>query len=172
VEVYAEPAQVRTLGHSTKARIISDLGDGTELGWFNGFARTKTGNYVASFFLTKKATVMPPHDIVITVRINLFKSDRTTRPGHIWTWSIQITDGPRRMIMEKPAYSNLYFEGPHDAAISVRDDLKAGGYTPTQPTRSSIVDAIAKEQVIVERVSAAEDRVFTVRQRPTRIVDT
>jgi hypothetical protein len=167
VEVYAEPAQVRTLGHTVKARVITDMGDGTELGWFNGFVRTKTGNYVASFFLGKKAS-----DIVITARINLFKSDRTTRPGCLWTWSIQIVDGPRRMIMEKPAYSNLYFEGPHEAAVSVRDDLKGGGYTPTQPSRSSIIDALAKEQVIVERVIVAEDRKFTVKQRPARTVDT
>jgi hypothetical protein len=167
VEVSVEPVQVRTLGHSVKARVISDMGDGTELGWFNGFVRTKTGNYVASFFLAKKLS-----DVVITARITLFKSDRTTRPGHIWTWSIQIVDGPRRMIMEKPAYSNLYFEGPHDAAISVRDDLKGGGYTPTQPPRSSIIDALAKEQVIVERITAAEDKVFQVKPPRTRIIDT
>jgi hypothetical protein len=167
MEVTAEPAQIRTLGHSTRARIISDLGDGTELGWFNGFVRTKTENFVASFFLAKKAS-----DIVITARINLFKSDRTTKPGCLWTWSIEITDGPRRMIMEKPAYSNLYFENPYEAAISVRDDLKAGGYTPTQPPRSSIIEALAKEQIIVERIIAAEDKVFTVKPPRTRIIDT
>lgn len=167
MEVYAEPAQSRTLAQCMKGHVISDLGDGTELGWFNGFTRIKNGNYIGSFFLAKKLS-----DIVIAARVNIFQSNRTTRPGCPWTWSIQITDGPRRMVMEKPSYSNLYFEGPHEAAVNVRDDLRAGGYTPTQPSRSSLIEAIAKEQVIAERVITAEDRKFTLKQRPTRTVDT
>jgi hypothetical protein len=167
LEVSTEPAQSRTLGQSVRARIISDLGDGTELGWFTGFRNTKAGNFIGSFFLAKKAS-----DIVIKAQIILFKSDRTIRPGCPWTWSIQIVDGPRRMVMEQPGYADRYFKGPHEAAIDIRNDLQAGGYTPTQPTRSSIIKEIAKEQVIAERVIAAEDRRFTVKQRPTRTVDT
>jgi hypothetical protein len=154
VEVFAESSQTRTLGQSMRGHFISDR-DATLLGWFNGFTRAKTGNFVGSFFLAKKSS-----DIVITARINLFKSDRTTRPGHPWTWAIQITDGPRRMVMEKPGYSNLYFEGPHEAAVSVRDDLRAGGYATTQPPRSSLIDAIGREQAVVERAVAAEEKAF------------
>ncbi len=150
-----------------RARIISDQGDASLLGWFNGFTRTKAGNYIGSFFLTKKAS-----DIVLSVRVNIFKSDRTTIPGCPWTWAIQITDGPRRMVMEKPSYSNLYFAGPHEAAVSVKDDLRAGGYAQTQPARSSLIAAIAKEQDVVERVLAAEDAVFQVKPPRTRVIDT
>jgi hypothetical protein len=150
-----------------RGRIISDQGDITLLGWFNGFMRSSTGNFVGEFFLAKKAS-----DITISARINLFRSDRTTRPGCPWTWGIQIVDGPRRMVMERPSYSNLYFAGPHEAAISVRDDLKAGGYTPTQPSRSSIITELAKEHRIAERVAAAEDRVFARKPPRTRVIDT
>ena len=167
MELFVEPAPSRTLGQSMRARIISDQGDASLLGWFNGFTRTSTGNYVGSFFLAKKSS-----DIVITARVNLFKSDRTTRPGHPWTWSIQIVDGPRRMVMERPSYSNLYFEGPHEAAVSVKEDLQAGGYAQTQPARSSIIAAIAKEQGIEERVLAAEAKVFQVKPPRTRVIDT
>jgi hypothetical protein len=76
------------------------------------------------------------------------------------------------MVMEKPSYSNFYFEGPHEAAVSVKDDLRAGGYTLTQPARSPLIEAIAKEQVIAERVIAAEDRSFARRPARTRIIDT
>jgi hypothetical protein len=150
-----------------RGRVISDQGDITLLGWFNGFNRTSTGNFVGEFFLAKKAS-----DIVISARINLFKSDRTTIPGRPWTWGIQVTDGPRRMIMEKPGYSNLYFENPHEAAISVRDDLKAGGYVPTQPSRSSLITELASEHRIADRVAAAEDKVFARKPARTRIIDT
>jgi hypothetical protein len=167
VEVSVEPAQVRTLSHSVRGRIISDQGDKALSGWFNGFTRTKTGNYIGEFFLAKKAS-----DVVISARINIFKSDRTTQPGCPWTWGIQIIDGPRRMVMEKPAYSNLYFAGPHEAAISVRDDLRGGGYAPTQPERSSLITALVKEHAITERVQAAEDRSFVRGPKRTRIIDT
>jgi hypothetical protein len=163
----AELAQSRTLAQSPRGRAVGDQGDPALLGWFNGFNRSKSGNFVGSFYLAKKAS-----EVVITVRINLFRSDRTTRPGCPWTWAIQIVDGPRRMVMEQPGYSNLYFEGPHEAAISVRDDLQAGGYAPTQPPRSSLVAAIAKEQDIVERVAAAEDRSFVRKPARTRVIDT
>jgi hypothetical protein len=160
-------AEPQTLGQTHKGRMLSHQGDATVAIWLNGFTRTKTGNYVGSFFLGKKSS-----DIVITARINIFKSDRTTRPNCHWTWAIQITDGPRRMVMEAMAYSNLYFEGPQEAAIHVRDDLRAGGYTPTQPPRSSLVAAIAKEQHIAERIAEAEDRSFARKPARTRVIDT
>jgi hypothetical protein len=165
--VSVEHTQTRTLAQSMRGRILGDRGDAALTGWFKGFTRTRTGNFVGEFFLAKKSS-----DVVIMARINLFKSDRTTRPGCPWTWSIQITDGPRRMIMEMPAYSNLYFEGPHEAAISVRDDLRGGGYIPAQPARSSVVTEIARKQIVVDRVAAAEDRAFPQKSVRTRIIDT
>jgi hypothetical protein len=167
LEVSVETAQPRTMGQSMRGRIFGDQGDATLLSWFNGFARSAKGNYIGSFHLGKKAS-----DLEIEARILVFKSDRSIRPGCPWTWSIQIVGGPRRMVMEQPAYSNLYFEGPHEAAISVRDDLRGGGYVPVQPKRSTAVAAIVKQQVVAERVIAAEDRKFTKKPTRTRVIDT
>ena len=165
MKVSAERAQSSNLSQFVSRS--SHAGDAAALSWFTGFTRTKTGNFIAEFFLAKKSS-----DVVLAARINLYKSDRTTKPGCNWTWGIQITDGPRRMIMEKPAFSNLFFAGPHEAAISVRDDLHGGGYFLTQPPRTSITATIAREQAIVERVAEAEDRAYKVKPARTRIIDT
>lgn len=167
MEVFVEPTHFRIPDQLVRGRTLGDQ-DTALISWFNGFVPTKAGNYVGSFFLSKKLS-----DIVIEVRINIFQSDRTTKPGCPWTWSIQITDGPRRMVMERPAYSNLYFKEAHEAAISVREDLRGGGYVPTQPERSSIIAAISQEQSIVERITAAEDRASVRRPaKRTRVIDT
>lgn len=167
MEVTVEPAQPRTMGQSMRGRILGDQGDETLLSWFNGFARSAKGNYVGTFHLGKRSS-----DLEIEARIFVFRSDRSTRPGCPWTWSIQIVSGPRRMVMEQPVYSNFYFEGPHEAAMSVRDDLKGSGYVPKQPKRSAIVATIAQQQVIAERVIAAEDRKFIRKPSRTRVIDT
>jgi hypothetical protein len=162
-----EATKSRTMAQSRQGRIIADQGDKALLGWFNGFSRSGSGNFVGSFFLAKQAS-----DIVIEARVFIFKSDRTTRPGFEWTWSIQVIGGPRRMVMDKPVYSNLYFADPYSAAISARDDLRGGGYTPTQPKQSSVVAAIAQKQDTVERLAAAEDRAFVRKPARMRVIDT
>ena len=167
MEVRVEPTHPRKPGQSLRSRPLSDQDAGL-VSWFNGFVPTNTGNFVGSFFLAKNSS-----DIVISVRINIFQSDRSTKPGCHWTWSIQILDGPRRMVMERPAYSNLYFAEAHEAAISVRDDLRGGGYAPTQPKRSSIIETMAQEQSAVERITAAEELASVRRPAPrTRVIDT
>jgi hypothetical protein len=166
LEVFVEPVQPRTVRQSSRDRTPGDPNDMNLMRSY-GFTRSKSGNYVGSFFLAKKSS-----DITIMARINIFQSDRTTKPGCPWTWSIQVVEGPRNMVMEQPGYSNFYFARPHEAAINVQDDLHAGGYVPTEPRRSPVIATIAGKQAVAERVATAEDRASIRRPERTRVIDT
>jgi hypothetical protein len=168
LDVFIEATKSRTMAQSRQGRIIADRGDDAALpGWFNGFSRSGSGNFVGSFFLAKQAS-----DIVIEIRVFVFKSGRTTRPGYPWTWSMQVIGGPRSMIKDKPYYSNRYFADEYSAAVDVLEDVRGGGYTPTQPKKSSVAAAIAAEHGIADRLAAAEDRAFARKPTRTRIIDT
>lgn len=118
-----------------------------DVAWLTAFRRTTKGNYAGEFYFEDKKTAA----LAIKVLLTVFKTDRSPHVGLTWTWSLQVLDGPQRLVMERPQYSNLYFVAPADAAFDVRGDLGAAGFVLGQPRHSSVASLLGAERKRIER---------------------
>lgn len=167
VHFSAEPvAATRARRRTSLAAVFPPAADVTEAerAWLRAFWETRAGNYAGEFYFADKKN----DERVIKVLLTVFRTDRSPYPGKPWTWSLQVLEGPRRMIMERPQYSNLYFAGPHVAALDVLADLDKAGFVLGQPRQSSVSLLLGEER---QKVEVAETGVVSTGRRK-RVVDT
>jgi hypothetical protein len=135
-----------------------------ETAWLRGFWLTQRRNYAGRFHMVDKGNV----DRILCVLVTVFHSDRSPIVGAPWTWSLQVIEGPRKMIMERPGYSDLYFKNPLVAALDILEDLDEAGFVPGQPRESAVAGLLRAKRAEAE----AEEVTVTRQNTRLRVVDT